>query len=333
MLLGDRALLQSAFSRRLALLGILACLAALLSAGCLSTAASRPGTGESADRPNIIFVLADDLDLASAQKMPKVNSLLVERGATFEEAFVSYPACCPSRATMLTGLYAHNHGVRGNKRPVGGFEKFRDEGREEGTIAARLQENGYRTALFGKYLNHYPERDDPTYVSPGWDEWYAKLGPHEYYDYRLNENGEVVSYGSEEEDYLTDVLSGHATDFVRRAAEDDPFFAYVAPIAPHNPATPAERHKGASPTRRCPALRPLERGTRRTSPPGFRTSNPLRRKKVRGSTAIIKSAWNQCWRSTRWSPRLSRSWKPQASWRTPTSSSPPTTATTWASTV
>jgi N-acetylglucosamine-6-sulfatase len=246
MLLGDRALLQSAFSRRLALLGILACLAALLSAGCLSTAASRPGTGESADRPNIIFVLADDLDLASAQKMPKVNSLLVERGATFEEAFVSYPACCPSRATMLTGLYAHNHGVRGNKRPVGGFEKFRDEGREEGTIAARLQENGYRTALFGKYLNHYPERDDPTHVPPGWDEWYAKLGPHEYYDYRLNENGEVVSYGSEEEDYLTDVLSGHATNFVRRAAaEDDPFFAYVAPIAPHNPATPAERHKGA----------------------------------------------------------------------------------------
>jgi N-acetylglucosamine-6-sulfatase len=205
MLLGDRALLQSAFSRRLALLGILACLAVLLSAGCLSTAASRPGTGESADRPNIIFVLADDLDLASAQKMPKVNSLLVERGATFEEAFVSYPACCPSRAPMLTGLYAHNHGVRGNKRPVGGFEKFRDEGREEGTIAARLQENGYRTALFGKYLNHYPERDDPTHVPPGWDEWYAKLGPHEYYDYRLNENGEVVSYGSEEEDYLAAV--------------------------------------------------------------------------------------------------------------------------------
>src|SRR5215216_4676114 len=246
MLLGDRALLQSAFSRRLALLGILACLAALLSAGCLSTAASRPGTGESADRPNIIFVLADDSDLASAQKMPEVNSLLAKRGATLEEAFVSYPACCPSRATMLTGLYAHNHGVRGNKRPVGGFEKFRDEGREEGTIAARLQKNGYRTALFGKYLNHYPERDDPTHVPPGWDEWYAKLGPHEYYDYRLNENGEVVSYGSEEEDYLTDVLSEHATDFVRRAAaEDDPFFAYVAPIAPHNPATPAERHKGA----------------------------------------------------------------------------------------
>src|SRR5215207_8675707 len=98
MLLGRRALLQSAFLRRLTLLGILAWLAALLSAGCLSTAAFRPGTVESADRPNIIFVLADDLDLALAQKMPEVNSLLAEQGATFEEAFVSYPACCPSRA-------------------------------------------------------------------------------------------------------------------------------------------------------------------------------------------------------------------------------------------
>jgi len=198
-----------------------------------------------ATQPNIVFVLADDLDLAPVEKMPEINSLLAQGGASFEEAFVSYPICCPARATILTGLYSHNHDVRGNKRPVGGFEKFRDEGLEEDTIAVRLQENGYRTALIGKYLNGYGA-DDPSYVPPGWDEWYAKPGRFEYYDYELNENGEVVSYGSEEEDYLTDVLSGHATDFVRRAAaEDDPFFAYVAPTSPHNPSTPAERHKGA----------------------------------------------------------------------------------------
>jgi N-acetylglucosamine-6-sulfatase len=195
-------------------------------------------------RPNIIFVLADDLDYASAQKMPNLSSLLADEGATFENASVSYPICCPSRATMLTGQYAHNHNVKGNKRPVGGFEKFREEGNEEGSIAARLQENGYRTALIGKYLNGYGQQDQ-TYVPPGWDEWYAKLGRYEYYDYELNENGEVVSYGSDTEDYLTDVLSEKTTDFVRRAAiEDAPFFAYVAPTAPHSPATPAERHKG-----------------------------------------------------------------------------------------
>jgi N-acetylglucosamine-6-sulfatase len=85
------------------------------------------------DLPNISFVLADDLDLASVQKMPEITSLLAEGGATFEDSFVSYPTCCPSRATMLTGFYSHNHDVRGNKRPVGGFEKFRDQGLEEDT--------------------------------------------------------------------------------------------------------------------------------------------------------------------------------------------------------
>lgn len=235
------------FLMRATLLGVLACLVGLLVVGC-----SGAGTGQeegvaeaTAEQPNIVFVLTDDLDLASVEQMPNINSLIAGEGATFENTSVSYPICCPSRATMLTGLYSHNHGVRGNKQPVGGFKKFRDGGMEEGTIAARLQEEGYRTALIGKYLNGYGQ-DDPTYVPPGWDEWYAKPGRFEYYDYELNENGEMVSYGSEEEEYLTDVLSGKATDFVQRAtSEDQPFFAYVSPIAPHSPSTPAERHKGA----------------------------------------------------------------------------------------
>jgi arylsulfatase A-like enzyme len=120
------------------------------------------GVGESAqeeetevptDRPNMIFVLTDDLDYASAQQMPELSSLLAKEGATFENAFVSHPICCPSRSTILTGLYDHNHGVKSNSPPDGGFQKFRDEGHEENTIAARLQEEGYRTTLFGKYLN------------------------------------------------------------------------------------------------------------------------------------------------------------------------------------
>jgi len=227
---------------------VLACSVAFFIGGLLGFAPAQEeanAQSSTTEQPNIVFVLADDLDYASTQKMPEINSLLAEQGASFEEAFVSYPICCPARATILTGLYSHNHDVRGNKRPVGGFEKFRDEGLEEDTIAARLQkEGGYRTALIGKYLNGYGA-DDPTHVPPGWDEWYAKPGRFEYYDYELNENGEIVSYGSEEEDYLTDVLSGHATDFIRRAAaEDDPFLAYIAPTSPHNPTTPAERHKG-----------------------------------------------------------------------------------------
>jgi N-acetylglucosamine-6-sulfatase len=200
-------------------------------------------------QPNIVFVLTDDLDYASAQKMPEISALLAEQGTSFEEAFVSHSVCCPSRATILTGLYDHNHNVLSNRPPDGGFEKFVSEGHEENTIGVGLQEAGYQTAFFGKYLNGYQRERrgaDPTHVPPGWDEWYGKLDGQDLYDYRINENGEEVSYGSEEEDFYTDVLAGQTTDFVRRAAPDsEPFFMYVAPTAPHGPATPAERHEGA----------------------------------------------------------------------------------------
>ena len=254
----------NAFRTTGALFGVLGCLVVFLAVGCSGSEDSNLEPTRQAEvpvQPNIIFILTDDLDVASAQQLPKLRSLLIEDGASFESSFTSYPLCCPSRATILTGLYAHNHGVSVNEPPNGGFQKFREGGREEDTIAVRLQEQGYRTALFGKYLNHYGE-DDPTHVPPGWDEWHAKVdsgaeedtsdgggatgGYTDYYDYELNENGEVVSYGDSPEDYFTDVLSGGATDFVRRAASgSEPFFLYLAPSAPHDPATPAERHEGA----------------------------------------------------------------------------------------
>src|SRR5215212_4010669 len=106
-------------------------------------------------------------------KMPEIRSRLMEEGISLEEAFVSHPICCPSRATLLTGLYDHNHGVKGNAPPEGGFQTFVSEGHEENSIAATLQQSGYRTAFFGKYLNGYPA-GDPTHVPPGWDEWYGK---------------------------------------------------------------------------------------------------------------------------------------------------------------
>jgi N-acetylglucosamine-6-sulfatase len=192
----------------------------------------------------VIFLLMDDLNFATVQQMPELRSSVIEEGASFENNFISYPLCCPSRATILTGLYAHNHDVIGNAPPDGGFQKFRSEGYEESTIAVHLQQSGYETGLFGEYLNYYLD-EDPTHVPPGWDEWHAR-GDIAYYEYELNENGEIVSYGNETEDYFTDVLSRKATDFVRRATSDSqPFFLYLAPAAPHEPAIPAERHQGA----------------------------------------------------------------------------------------
>jgi N-acetylglucosamine-6-sulfatase len=215
-----------------------------------STASAQDG---SAEKPNIVLILADDLDYASAQQLPNTKSLIADRGAVFDNAFNSYPLCCPSRATILTGLYAHNHHVESNSTAQGGgWPRFRDEGHEQATIALKLQQNGYRTGLFGKYMNGYPE-DDETYVPPGWDDWQAGLGELDYYEYDLNENGSVVHYGSSIQDYQTDVISNKTTQFIQdSAANGKPFFAYVSPHTPHAPATPAERHKDLFSKKRAP---------------------------------------------------------------------------------
>jgi N-acetylglucosamine-6-sulfatase len=133
-----------------------------------------------------------------------------------------------------------------NNASEGGFEKFRSMGREDSTVATRLQGEGYQTALIGKYLNGYARRDDETYVPPGWDEWHAKLGGGGYYDYQMNENGTVVQYDSDEQDYYTDVLTAKAKDHVRNVAGDpSPFFMYLAPSTLHGLFVLAQRHEDA----------------------------------------------------------------------------------------
>ena len=215
-----------------------------------------PRTSESA-KPNIIFILTDDQDLETLAHMPRVQALLVKQGLTFKNAFVTTPLCCPSRASILTGQYPHNNDILHNAPPLGGFVKFRDRGLEGSTVATWLQAAGYRTALFGKYLNGYPAGDNPTYVPPGWDVWYGKFerGPDigDYFGYKLNENGRVMAHGKDPSEYLTDVLVEKAIAFIQSAASDRtrPFFLYFAPYAPHaegapdGPPTPAPRHKGA----------------------------------------------------------------------------------------
>ena len=221
-----------------------------------SSGCTVPQTSESA-KPNIIFIFTDDQDLETLAHMPRVQALLVKQGLTFKNAFVTTPLCCPSRASILTGQYPHNNDILGNAPPLGGFVKFRDLGREDSTVATWLRAAGYRTALFGKYLNGYPTADNPTYVPPGWDVWYGKFerGPDigDYFGYKLNENGRVVAHGKDPSEYLTDVLVEKAVAFIQSAAGDRtrPIFLYFAPYAPHaegapnGPPIPAPRHEGA----------------------------------------------------------------------------------------
>jgi N-acetylglucosamine-6-sulfatase len=205
---------------------------------------------------NIVLIMTDDEDLAIHAFMPKTKALLEEQGTTFENFFVSYPFCCPSRASILRGQYAHNTHIVGNEPPWGGFEKLRLLGLEESTMATWLQDAGYHTAMIGKYINRYvPERDG---VPPGWDEWYVGGNSHVSYDYALNENGRMVAYGDEPEDYLNDVLTAKTVEVIERAsASGGPFFAYVLPYTPHSPSVAAPRHEGMfadAPLPRTPAF-------------------------------------------------------------------------------
>jgi N-acetylglucosamine-6-sulfatase len=221
---------------------VLAALFVVLGAG-LPRGEVEQGVAQARERPNFVFILTDDLDAGSASSMPELRSLMVDQGTTFESAFVTDPLCCPSQATFLRGQYPHNTGIRSNSPPLGGHQKFRGEGCDRSTVATWLDDAGYDTAYFGKYMNGY---DDTRYVPPGWDRWFGWLGNHysPAGEYRLNENGRIETYYRDQV-HDTDLLREKAVHFVRAQQKSDrPFFAYVATNAPHSPAYAPERYEG-----------------------------------------------------------------------------------------
>lgn len=213
-----------------------------------ATPAPRPSPAPAPGRPNLLVVLTDDQDARSLDVMPRVRRLLADEGVSFGRSFVTTSLCSPSRASLLTGRYAHNHGVRSNLAPLGGFPGFLAGGHEGSNLATWLRAAGYRTALVGKYLNGYPLPEAPTHVPPGWDAWLATFSPRgsdTYFDYSINENGRIVSYGRGAADYSTDVLAARAVELLREPAfREAPFFLLLATAAPHASATSAPRHEG-----------------------------------------------------------------------------------------
>jgi N-acetylglucosamine-6-sulfatase len=197
------------------------------------------------DLPDIVVILTDDQRVETLAGMPQVQSLLVHQGTTFSRAMVPTSLCCPSRASMLTGSYAHDTGVWTNVRPDGGWWAFQAGGNEARTVAVALQTQGYRTALIGKYFNTFGLYAPPGYRPPGWDEFLAfttmdRSG--DYYDYTLSD-GSV--HGSKPRDYSTDVLAAAATEVIRTTPATQPLFLWYAPYAPHGPFKPAPRHRHA----------------------------------------------------------------------------------------
>jgi arylsulfatase A-like enzyme len=209
--------------------------------------------GAAQDRPNVVVVMTDDQRLWDMEAMPLTKQLIGKAGTTFDNAVATYPLCCPSRSTFLSGQYEHNHGVLGNHAPKGGYAKFDFSN----ALGVWLQAAGYRTAHIGKQLNEYGSalQPDQAAVAPGYDDWFATRDPTTYsmYNYVVQDNAVRRPFGELPADYQTDVLVERAVERIRAwAPDDEPFFIHFAPSAVHwelydseTGPRPAPRHAAA----------------------------------------------------------------------------------------
>jgi len=241
-------------------------------------------------KPNFVVIQTDDQTLdqlyaeytppggVPIQAMPYTLASIAAKGITFNRYYDSYPLCCPSRVTTLTGRYAHNHNVRGNVPPNGGSTGFGFRQANSNNVATWLQGAGYRTVHIGKFLNGYGDEpfDDGKYVPPGWSAWHSVLKAdthHYFYGYTLNNNGvlegpigdsgswDTREYSARDDFgcptaplngqpclYLTDVMTRVAWEELIGTPPGQPFYLQVDYTAPHGdfrrPAgpEPATRH-------------------------------------------------------------------------------------------
>ena len=240
--------------------------------------------GVARPRPNIVVVLTDDQRFDQLAAMPKVQSRLMALGLTAARAFASDPLCSPSRASLLTGRYSHGTGIyaNGDGRTGGGFPDFRDRS----TVATWLHDGGYRTGLFGKYLNHY---ERPTYVPPGWDRWVALAASNsEYFDYTMSINGHARHFGAKPADYLTDVIGRYANGFIRHSDHQRPLFLWVGMPAPHGPNTGPPRYADLFSDLRHPKHPNFDEGDVRDKPNYLRSLDRLTERQ----RLAVNNAWS-----------------------------------------
>lgn len=225
-------MIRQRLPRAFALLGVLVALLAATPLASIGQGRTTP--------PNIIVIVTDDMRASDWQAMPKTQELFRNRGTWFPNFIVTTPACCPSRTTILTGQYVHNHGVLTNSGEgglPGGWRTFKRKRLERETVAFGLRRSGYRTALVGKFLNGF--RKDAE-APGGWDFWVASI-TYNYRKFSLNFDGKTQSYRGNA--YKTDVLRRFAVRVVQQTPKRQPLFLYFTPTAPHFPATPAKRHR------------------------------------------------------------------------------------------
>lgn len=256
--------------RRAAALALAAAGLALLA----GVVAGGPAATASSSEPNVVLIVTDDQTLEEMRALPNTQALIGGQGVTFDRAYITYPLCCPSRSTIFSGQYMHNHNVRGNELPDGGWQRFEGPGTEKRALPTWTQAAGYYNVEIGKYMNGYTGSPPP--IPPGWDEWYGKLSEYDenlvggsiYFNYRLREDPPAVGgmpcpsgqppgppgdpytcfYGQSPAEYQTDVIGDKAVEAIQRlsgpGSPPKPFFLSLDFNAPHAPYVPAPRHDG-----------------------------------------------------------------------------------------
>jgi len=229
---------------------------------------AQPGMPQPKSRPNVILILADDLD-KSVFSRTTLDSAWAEEGISFSNSLDTTSVCCPSRASILRGQYAHNTGLVNNENfePGGGARFFREEGLDRRTLATLLQSRGYETWFGGKYLNGYEMAGGGDYIPPGWDSWQAYLS-----SYQANVDGRTITF----QRHYTDWLSARARRFIGRGRDTSkPFFMEIAPFDTHAPLLVPPRHARAYSKARAPRPPSFEEEDVSDKPRWVRNQPPL----------------------------------------------------------